>query len=251
MIAKNARDLAGISAITFDAAGTLLRPHPSVGAVYREIALRHGRDYAAADLDRAFPLAFSRASKTRKRFSSEKAEREFWTEVIVATVSSVGPMPDDAPRFCAELWETFARGSRWRVFPDAERVLETLRSRGYTLGVLSNWDGRLHSVLSETGLRSLFNAVVISSEVGAEKPEEKIFRAAESFLGVAPAQCLHVGDSRAHDIDGARRSGWRALRVRHDALACLDDEIPDLLAVLDRLPEAAEKLRDAEPGRRS
>jgi putative hydrolase of the HAD superfamily len=244
MIAKkNACDPAGISAITFDAAGTLLRPHPSVGAVYREVALRHGRDYAAADLDRAFPLAFSRASKTRTRSSSEKAEREFWTEVIVATISRVGPMPADAPRFCAELWETFARGSRWHVFPDVERVLKTLRSRGYTLGVLSNWDGRLHSVLAETGLRPFFNAVVISSEAGAEKPDEKIFRAAESSLCVLPDQCLHVGDSRKHDVDGARRSGWRALRVRHDDHACLDDEIPDLPALLDHLPSAAAKMR--------
>jgi putative hydrolase of the HAD superfamily len=233
------RDLGGISVITFDAGGTLFHPYPSVGEIYREVALNYGRDYPATQLEQSFSIAFSIESKKRISLCSEEMERDFWKRVVMTTVNAVGHPPEDLTGYCSELWETFARASRWRVYHGTESTLETLCTRGYSLAIISNWDRRLHSVLSESGLNAHFRAVVISSEVGFAKPAKEIFRFTESALDAWPANCLHVGDSRSHDVEGARRCGWRALRVRHDESPCLDDEIPDLESLLTLLPKAS------------
>ena len=231
-----ATSTAGVRAVTFDAAGTLLRPHPSVGAVYREVALRHGRDYAEENLNREFRRAFHAVSKDTRVLDPEARERDFWRRVVLEAVNALGGPPNDFGEFFAELWETFAHGARWRVFPDAAATLAELRARGYLLGVLSNWDGRLHTVLAETGLRPFFHAVVISSEAGAEKPDAGIFRAAEAALRTRPDECLHVGDSRQHDVVGAQAAGWRVLLVRHDGSPAADGEIASLGDLLGKLP---------------
>jgi putative hydrolase of the HAD superfamily len=225
----------GVTAVTFDAAGTLLRPHPSVGAVYREVALRHGRACAEADLDREFRRAFQVVSKCTRGLDPEARERDFWRRVVTEAFGPLGGAPEPFDVFFEELWETFGRGDRWQVFPRAVETLCELQARGYRLGILSNWDARLHSVLAQTGLREHFDAVVISSEAGAEKPDTGIFRVAEAALGVAPAACLHVGDSRRHDLAGAQAAGWKAVIVRHDGPAAEAVEIEGLAALLDGL----------------
>jgi putative hydrolase of the HAD superfamily len=46
----------------------------------------------------------------------------------------------------------------------------------------------------------LFDAVVISAEVGMRKPEERIFRHAADLLGVAPAECVFIDDIQANVV---------------------------------------------------
>lgn len=227
--------LTGVRAITFDAGGTLLAPHPSVGAVYREVALAHGCDFTAEALEAGFKSAFQEVSKDAAVLDPEARERDFWRRVVAAAIADLEPAPADFAAFFAELYETFAHAHRWRVLPGVEETLRSLRERGFRAAVLSNWDHRLHSVLDESGLRPLFDAVVISSEVGIEKPDAGIFRAAERALGAAPAECLHIGDSRKHDIEGARAAGWRALLVLHAAGPAEDGEIGFLSDLPGRL----------------
>jgi hypothetical protein len=49
--------------VFFDVGGTLLRVHPSVGAVYARIAARHGLELDVAEVERAVRKNFWRASK--------------------------------------------------------------------------------------------------------------------------------------------------------------------------------------------
>ena len=67
--------MARVQAVTFDLAGTLLFPHPSVGAVYAACAKRHGVDVEAAVLEASFPLAFKGGPKNAK-------PEVFWKEVV-------------------------------------------------------------------------------------------------------------------------------------------------------------------------
>ncbi|MGH8020040.1 MAG: HAD-IA family hydrolase [Opitutaceae bacterium] len=228
--------LAGVRAITFDAGGTLFAPHPSVGAVYREIALRHGCDFTEEALNTGFKQAFHDVSKDSCVLDPEARERDFWRRVVIAAIADLGAEPADFAAFFGELYDAFSHANRWRMLPGVTDTLHVLRGRGFRLGVLSNWDRRLCTVLEETALRPLFDAVVVSSEAGFEKPDAGIFRVAERTLGAGPAECLHVGDSLKHDIEGARAAGWRALLVRNaEGAATADGEIrflPDLLARL-------------------
>jgi putative hydrolase of the HAD superfamily len=116
--------------------------------------------------------------------------------------------------FFAALYQHFALPEAWRVFDDVLPALETLSARGHKLGVVSNWDERLRPLLGRLGLDRFFSEVIISCEVGAAKPDSRIFRAAAEKLAVAPGAILHVGDSLEADVLGARKAGWKAIELR-------------------------------------
>jgi putative hydrolase of the HAD superfamily len=105
---------------------------------------------------------------------------------------------------------------RFRPYPEVSDALARLRAGGARLAVVSNWDVSLHDVLERTGLRPLVDAVVISAELGAAKPDPAIFRAALERLGAAAGDAVHVGDSVEHDVAGARAAGIEAVLVARD-----------------------------------
>jgi putative hydrolase of the HAD superfamily len=126
----------------------------------------------------------------------------------------VGEVLDDVPDrdgCFAALHAHFARPEAWRVESDAALVLEELTRRGLTIGIASNFDRRLRSVV--VGLPELRAArqLVISSEVGWRKPAREFFDAACRQIGHAPEQTVFVGDDLENDFAGARHAGLTAL----------------------------------------
>jgi putative hydrolase of the HAD superfamily len=55
--------------------------------------------------------------------------------------------------------------------------------------------------------------VVISEEVGFEKPDPKIFEVALKELGVKPGEAVYVGDTPETDVLGANASGLVSVRL--------------------------------------
>ena len=105
---------------------------------------------------------------------------------------------------------------RFRAFGDARGALEELRRLGLRLVCVSNWDISLPSVLERCGLAENLDAVLTSAATGARKPDPRIFAAALDAAGCSAAEALHVGDSPAEDVDGARSAGVRVLLIdRH------------------------------------
>ena len=104
-----------------------------------------------------------------------------------------------------------------------------------TLGVVSNFDSRLHAVLDGLSLTNFFSTVVISSERGFAKPSPHIYRAALRELGTVPEKTLFVGDRFVQDYQGPRSAGLEALwLVRRGG-----EDGPDVIRSLDRLPGRA------------
>ena len=101
-------------------------------------------------------------------------------------------------------------------YPDAVEALRELRRAGRALVVVSNWDCSLPDWLEPTGLLELVDRVVTSADVGAAKPDAAIFRRALELAGVEPGTVVHVGDSLANDVEGARAVGLRAILIRRD-----------------------------------
>lgn len=91
--------------------------------------------------------------------------------------------------------------TEWQVYPDTVEVLKVLRDNGIRTAVVSNiaWD--IREVLNPAGAHA--DEYVLSFEVGAAKPDVRIFEAALARLGVNAAETLMVGDSVEND--GAAR----------------------------------------------
>lgn len=226
-----------IRAVTFDAGGTLLDPHPSVGAVYAEVAAAHGLAAPAAELERRFRAAYRARAAVPRAPIDTAGERAFWAELVAEVFAPWAEVGANSALF-GELWATFAEARRWRPRSGAGEVLATLRARGYTVAIFSNWDARLHHVVRGHGWTPHLHAVLVSAELGAEKPDPRAFLAAAQRLGVAPAALLHVGDSAVHDAAGAIGAGWSAALVggaEHPGAAVLRD----LSALLPLLPGPA------------
>jgi putative hydrolase of the HAD superfamily len=102
----------------------------------------------------------------------------------------------------------------FRPYGDVVPALTGLREDGHRLVIVSNWDCSLPEWLRPPGLLSMVDGVVTSADVGAAKPDARIFRRGLELVGAAPEDAVHVGDSVAKDVEGARALGMRAVLLR-------------------------------------
>jgi putative hydrolase of the HAD superfamily len=229
-----------IQMVFFDAAGTLFDVRGSVGEIYARFAAQYGKQVTAADLQREFvrqfpqqpPMAFARELARAERL---QCEQRWWRDLVRQVFARFGEFPRFED-FFVELFAFFRRAEAWTVFADVTATLVALKQQGLRLGVISNFDTRLYDVLRVLGLRAYFDAIHVSTEVGAAKPDPAIFHAALEANGLQPAQALHVGDSWREDVLGAQAAGLTALwldRSRSAGPAALANRVarlsPDLL----------------------
>jgi len=98
--------------------------------------------------------------------------------------------------------------------PDVIPTLIALRDRGCKIGIVSNGrSAKQWEKIIRLGLQHFFHTVVISEEVGFEKPDPKIFDAALKELGVKPEEAVYVGDTPETDVLGANASRLISVRL--------------------------------------
>ncbi len=163
--------------------------------------------------------------------------------------ASVCGVPDDAlDEATATLLAEFGLGDVWvRTIPGAQTALRELAAMGLALAVVSNADGTVERQLRADGICQVgpgpgveVGIVLDSGVVGISKPDPRIFALAIEALGVAPERTIHVGDTPAADVEGARAAGIRPVLIDPYDLH------PD--APCERagsLAEVAARLRDA------
>lgn len=96
-----------------------------------------------------------------------------------------------------------------------ERLIGGLRDR-YRVGLLTNGPRRAQrSKLETLGLSDAFDAVLVTGELPAGKPDRRAFDALLDGLGVEPDELVYVGDDVDADIGGATAAGCRAVQVLH------------------------------------
>jgi putative hydrolase of the HAD superfamily len=199
-----------IKAIFFDAAGTLFTVNGSVGEIYARLARDHGKEVSVLDLEAGFRRAFAAAPPMAFPDAAPgqipTLERQWWRNLVHAVFSSLGPFPRFDEYFAA-LFSFFARAEAWRLYPETLATLEGLKRRGFTLGVISNFDSRLFGLLDGLGVSPFVDPVVISTQVGAAKPAGDIFTRALAHVGIPAEAALHVGDSYEADVVGAQAAG--------------------------------------------
>jgi putative hydrolase of the HAD superfamily len=206
--------------IFLDAVGTLFGVKGTVGEVYQSIAQKFGVEADAATLNQAFFRSFKQADPMA--FPGVAAaevphyEYVWWEAIAIQTFCEAGVFEQftDFPAFFAALYHHFTTAAPWTVYPDIHSALNQWRAQGIELGVLSNFDSRLHAVLPALGLADFFSSVTVSTEVGAAKPDGRIFSAALEKHQCSPSEAWHIGDSQREDYDGAKAAGLRAILLK-------------------------------------
>ena len=208
--------LSKYKAVFFDVGGTLLRVEPSVGEVYAVYARPFGFKGSGKELNRLFHKEWinSGGIESLGEKSGEQAERDFWKSLVFQVFEHSGGL-ENFEHYFEIIYEAFARKDHWHVFDDVidSGILEKLKNSSITLGVVSNWDSRLHTILKGTGLAEYFDFILASAEVGSAKPDKKIFIEAIRRSGVKPAEVCHIGDDLRADIRGANSVGIEAILI--------------------------------------
>lgn len=171
-----------------------------------------------------------------RRIGNDTTRQQPYFDAILAALQVSDAL---RPAIIAALREEDARETIWRVVhDDTVEVLTTLAARGYTLGVVSNADGRVAAALAGCGLGAHFRVIVDSGVVGVEKPDARIFQLALEACGAEPQQTLYIGDIYEIDVQGARNAGITPLLLdplgRYATADC--DRIDRLSRLLDLLP---------------
>jgi epoxide hydrolase-like predicted phosphatase len=113
----------------------------------------------------------------------------------------------------------------FRSAPGMFGVLRNARQHGLRTALLSNsWGGEY----DRQGWDELFDAVVISGEVGLRKPDREIFVLTARRLGLHPRQCVFV-DDLAVNVRGAAAAGM--VGVHHTSLDATVEELEALFGV--------------------
>jgi putative hydrolase of the HAD superfamily len=203
-----------LRAVFFDVGGTLLRPHPSVGAIYARVGRRHGFTANAEGWERAFRAAWKTA-KAGEGMSLTAADKSWWRSLVFLALDTMKLEGDNRTRhaYFEELFASFGRADAWQLYTGAVEVLRGVRARGLHVGAISNWDARLRPLLRAMCLDGEFDSITVSCEVKVEKPAPEIFQAALRTVQADPMEALHVGDSYEEDVRGAKAVGMHSILI--------------------------------------
>ena len=135
--------------------------------------------------------------------------------------------------------------SAWKLYDDVHPALDTLRAQlpGVRIGVITNAAlsfqlEKIHAI----GLGPHLEHVIASGEVGAAKPDARIFEHAASVFGVPLGNCAYIGDRLETDAIGAAQAGMRGVWLCRDRDASAEEEVSaaganvDILHSLSELP---------------
>lgn len=191
---------ADLDAVTLDAFGTLVELDSPTRRLQEALAARGVvADADAVEAAFAAEVAYYVEHKVEGRDdASLERLRRACTAVFLDALGSDLDAGEFAPAFGAAL-----------VFKPLAGVVEALgalQGAGLVLACVSDWDMSVSDQLGRAGVGRFLSTVVSSAEVGAEKPDPAVFRAALVQLGVAPERALHVGDGEG-DRAGALAAG--------------------------------------------
>jgi putative hydrolase of the HAD superfamily len=206
-----------VKAVLLDALGTLVRLEPPAPRLRTRLA-GLGMEVTEEQVANAIAaeIAYYRSHLERGRDARSLAElRRECAEVLAAALPTRPGQPAlDLDALTAALLASL----EFTPFDDVEPALTAWREQGLRLVVVSNWDVSLHEVLDRVGVAPLLDGILTSSEARVSKPSGAIFARALGLAGCDASEALHVGDSFAEDVVGARAGGVEpVLIVRDDA----------------------------------
>ena len=149
------------------------------------------------------------ARHRRGRLDFELAWRE-------TTAGAFGRVGVSDPRLLAEVTASYAARRRGAIepLPGAIDCLALLQQRGIKLGLVTNGAaGWQRAKIDRFGLARYFDCIAIEGELGAGKPDRRVFTHVLDQLGVAPEEAWMVGDHLEFDIGGAQTAGMFAVWV--------------------------------------
>lgn len=206
-------------AVFFDLYGTLAGFNPSRFQIQSEacqqfdIGLTENgilKGYAAADQlmaeqNKTNPLRLMSDTEKLQFFSKYEQKILLGCEIEVDLTTA------------AKIWRAIGKiPYDMKIYADVVPCLDMLKSYGLTIGLISNMGLSGLDLIKKFQLSNLVDFAVTSSEVGLEKPHQRIFEEALRRAEVNNHEAVHVGDQIESDVRGAENAGLQPILLDRD-----------------------------------
>jgi putative hydrolase of the HAD superfamily len=156
----------------------------------------------AACMDRPDPLVEAAYWRHRDGYDRGGTAEEFWTAVLGDLDAAASPhLIADLTEIDTRAWTTLRR--------DSDDLLTTLAGLGTRLGILSNATREMARRARATAWSAYITDWFFSSEMGAAKPDPRIYSLVEERLNCAPGSIVFFDDREAN-VRAAQEAGWTA-----------------------------------------
>jgi HAD superfamily hydrolase (TIGR01662 family) len=238
-----------ISGVIFDLGSTLIEFRGDWGDIFRGMS----HDLIVYLRDHGFAMDFEQFDRRYQEVVDQFYTRgqQDWIEYTAEytlryTLAEFG-YPEVSDQVLKEgLTAAYAQGELlWQPFDDAYATLDTLKERGYKIGLISNARdaANVERLIDQAHLRPWLDPIVISANVGVRKPNPHIFKIVLDSWRLPPDQVVMVGDMLGADILGAHNAGlrgvWATMQTEREANAAhVHTIVPDatIASLSDLLP---------------
>lgn len=196
-------------AIFFDAGETLIYRNPSLLEITRRFLKKAGINIDKKILRNVLNYCAIRMKPVVR--SGKVSDSRKW-QIYIAMVLNKLKIKNKKIMF--DLKELLKKGTSFRAFPGTKKTLKYLKNFGFKLGVISNAPSELNEILKRAGIHDFFDSIIISEDVGYEKPNIMIFKKALNTLKIKPKETIYVGDNYITDINGAIKTGITPVWIR-------------------------------------
>ncbi|MBP1992036.1 HAD-IA family hydrolase [Paenibacillus eucommiae] len=212
--------------VYFDASETLLTV-PGAELVLQKFLSHRSLTRDATVINELFTEAFRLFyySKQPEPFTacSPESDRMFWVNLYKYVLQKLGVDEawsiDEVHDCCHELYDMYMAPEQYELFEDVRESLQLMQQMGLRLGIVSNFAPTLKEILRSKGILAFFDPVIVSTEVGLEKPDPAIFELAISRSGLSAEDLLYIGDHDLNDIWAPKQVGIDAIQIlRYDHL---------------------------------
>ena len=128
------------------------------------------------------------------------------------------------------------------------KLLDKLADDGYTLGIITDGTARRQKrKLDALNIRTFFDTIVLTAEIGEPKPSVVPFKKAAQRVNKSTEQCIYVGDNPQVDFAGAKESSMCTIRLCRGEFqhlpsgADVDKSVDNISALYKAINELSEK----------
>ncbi len=159
----------------------------------------------------------------------KQMENHFYESYIKCGVN-----PEVAHKASEKVKFIMTQKSRYTIYNDAIETLCVLNLNGAKNVLLSNNYPELRTVLKALDIEKYFDEIIISAEVGYNKPNKEIFDIAKE--NYPNAEFFMIGDSVNADIIGGKQNGMTTILVHKGYSEEADYCFDDLSSIIELLP---------------
>ncbi|MFN4196404.1 MAG: HAD-IA family hydrolase [Caldimicrobium sp.] len=206
-----------LKVILLDAEGTFLQFKPSLGEIYKNLWNEYGVVINEKEIAKRFREEFKQVFQKELggvNLTSEKC-KVGWKKVFLKVFKEYSEASFFEEVFI-RAYQFFAKPDCVEIVPRFNEFVKEAKEHNFRLGVISNWDCRLYSVLEGHNLLKVFDAIFIGCEIGFLKPRLEIFESALNFFKVQPKEVLMIGDSWEDDIEPAKKLGFKYFHIKDE-----------------------------------